>query len=379
MNSTEEFVQHFKPFIQTAWEKAGFEQPTAIQQQAVPHILQGEDIIAESPTGTGKTLAYLLPIMEKVDTKLPHIQAVILASSHELVMQIHQEIQNWGSGEGIKSAAFIGGANIKRQIDKLKKRPQIVVATPGRLLELIKIKKAKMHEVKTIVLDEADQLFVPEHISTIEQIIKSTLADRQVLVFSATVPSDAEKTAKEFMNEPELIRIKQDDTKPVSDHGFVVCQSREKVEMLRRIAFLENVKGIAFMNDIGNLDVYAQKLQYKGVPIGVLHGEVKKQERAKMIKDFRAGNIPLLLTTDVAARGLDVKGITHVVHVDLPKDTKQYIHRSGRTGRLGSTSGMVLSLVNDREVRKLKQLIRNEGIPVHEKKVKGGKVMDIKK
>ena len=209
---SEKLINQLKPSIQQVWEKAGFDRPTSIQSYAIPFILENKDVIAQSPTGTGKTLAYLLPVLNRLDADKKAVQAVILASSQELVMQIFTEIQKWSEGSGITAASFIGGANVKRQLEKLKKHPQIAVGTPGRMQELIKQKKLKMHEVKTVVLDEGDQLLVPENTETVKQIIKSTLADRQVVLFSATLPEHIVKLVKDFTSEAEIITVKKDDT-----------------------------------------------------------------------------------------------------------------------------------------------------------------------
>lgn len=370
------FITELKPFLQAAWTKSGFDMPTAIQEKAAPAILEGRDVIAESPTGTGKTLAYLLPVLEKIDLEKQGLQAVILASSHELVMQIHQEIQKWGEGSGIRSAAFIGGANLKRQLEKLKKRPQLIAGTPGRLNELIKQKKLKMHEVKLVVLDEGDQLLVPEHIETVKTIIKSTMADRQLALFSATVNESISSIGPELMKDPLPIKI--DKSEVVSgrvDHFYFVCEQREKIEILRKIAVLEGIKALAFVKDIGNLDVLAEKLQYRGKRLGVLHSDTKKEDRAAALKNIRTGDIPILLATDVAARGLDIQGLTHVVHYDLAANTTQYTHRSGRTGRAGA-EGTVLSIVTEREERELKKIARELGIQLQRKTFYRGEMID---
>ncbi|MCA1032622.1 DEAD/DEAH box helicase [Bacillus timonensis] len=376
---TEATIEKMAPFLQKGWEKAGFDQPTAIQSQAIPLIEQGKDVLAESPTGTGKTLAYLLPLLSKIEVEQKELQAVILASSHELVMQIHQEIQKWGEGSGITSGSFIGGANLKRQLEKLKKRPQIVVGTPGRLLELIKQKKLKMHTVKTIVLDEGDQLLVPEHIHTVNQVVKSSLKDRQVVLFSATLPEATEQAARELMDDPVLVKVtkEQVDT-PEVEHIYFVSENRDKIQILEKLSRLDGMNGFAFLNDIGELAVAAEKLAYKNIDIVALHSELKKQDRAKVIQSFKAGKYPILLTTDVAARGLDVAGLAYVIHVDFPKELTQYIHRSGRTGRMGSTSGTVISIVTPREERNLKQFARKLGVTVHKKRLSHGKIVESK-
>ncbi|SDJ81795.1 DEAD/DEAH box helicase [Sediminibacillus albus] len=367
-----------KPFMEAAWDKSEFSEPTAIQLKAVPKILEGKDVIAESPTGSGKTLAYILPLLQKIDPDKKHVQAVILASSHELVMQIHQEIQSWAAGSGIGSASLIGGANIKRQLEKLKKRPQIVAGTPGRIQELINKKKLKMHEVKTLVLDEADQLLVPEHQKTVEAIIKSTLTERQLLVFSATISETVEQSAKQLMDNPEVIRIgKEEIETPPVDHMYLVAEPREKLEVLRKlIRGTDEMKALAFGNDIGNLTVLAEKLEYKGISAGVLHGDSKKQERAKTINGFRAGTIELVLATDVAARGLDIKDITHIINIDLPATVDQYIHRAGRIGRLGTAGGSVISIITAHEEKQLRKYSKELNIELIKKTIFRGRLQN---
>ncbi|RDI42324.1 DEAD/DEAH box helicase [Falsibacillus pallidus] len=370
-------LENLKPSILAVWEKEGFSLPTSIQMKAIPEILSGKDLIAQSPTGTGKTLAYLLPVISKVDADKQAPQALILASSQELVMQIFQEVQKWTEGSGLKAASIIGGANVKRQQEKLKKHPQIIVGTPGRVLELIKQKKLKMHEMKTLVLDEGDQLLVPEHLETIQTILKSTLKDqRQVLLFSATLTERSEQIGKELMESPELIKVEKDETiESDVDHIYFVCEPRDKQKILEKIARLEDVKALAFVKDIGEISVLNSKLKFKELPVGMLHSELKKDDRKTYLKDFRNGKINMLLATDVAARGLDIKGVTHVVHFDFPKELTQYVHRSGRTGRFGA-DGTVISIVTDREERELKQFAKELGIEVEKKEFYKGGVVD---
>lgn len=368
-----------KPFLQAAWEKSGFENLTSVQLKSIPFIIEGKDVIAESPTGTGKTLAYLFPVLQKIDPERRGVQAVILASSQELVMQIFSEVQKWAEGSGIRSASFIGGVNLKRQLEKLKKSPQIVVGTPGRLMELIKQKKLKMHEVKTVVLDEGDQLLIQEHLNTVRQIVNSPLADRQVLVFSATLPSITEEIARVLTNEPELIKISRDETINAEkvDHIYFVCEQREKIEVLQKLARLTGIKALAFMNDIGAASIAVSKMGFKGLSVGLLHSELKKLERQNALKNFRDGESGLLIATDVAARGLDIKGITHVIHVDFPKEVNQYIHRSGRTGRFGA-SGTVVAIVTEREERELKKFYRELGLTGQKKDFYKGDIVNAK-
>ncbi|MDZ5474037.1 DEAD/DEAH box helicase [Bacillus sp. 31A1R] len=370
-------LNEVKPFIQAVWEKEGFGQPTSIQAAAIPVISKGKDVIAESPTGTGKTLAYLLPILNKIDPEKRTVQAVIQASSQELVMQILSEVQKWGEGSGIRAASFIGGANVKRQLEKLKKSPQIIIGTPGRTLELIKQKKIKMHEVKTIVLDEGDQLLTPEHLPTIKEIIKSSLADRQVVLFSATLTDHAVKIARELTSDAEVIKIEKDETiqSAAVGHIYFPAEQREKIKLLEKISRLEGVKALVFIKDIGSLTVTHEKLAFSDIHASLLHSDLNKDKRKNALKDFRTGKTNMLLATDVAARGLDIKGVTHVVHYDFPKDLSQYVHRSGRTGRFGA-EGTVISLVTEREERELKKYCREINVEPQKKRFYKGQIED---
>jgi len=371
------FWNNLKPFIQENWQKANFARGTSIQEQTIPLSLEGKDIIAESPTGTGKTLAYLLPLLNKINAEDKNMQAIILASSQELVMQILGEIQKWGEGSGIRSASFIGGANVKRQLEKLKKHPHIAICTPGRALELIKQKKLKMHAVKMVVLDEADQLLVAEHIGTVKQIVKATLLDRQVVLFSATLTKNTENLANELTKNPEIIRVEKDETIEAAtvDHIYFQAEHRDKIKIMEKISRLENSKILVFVKDIGNLTVLHEKLAYKNIQTSMLHSDLNKMERSKSVNGFRKGKTNVLLATDVAARGLDIEKITHVVHYDLASDITQYTHRSGRTGRFGA-AGTVISIVTEREERELKQYARELDIPLSKKTFYEGKIAE---
>ncbi|WP_099352827.1 DEAD/DEAH box helicase [Fredinandcohnia onubensis] len=368
-------LEEMKPFIQKNWQESGFEAPTAIQEKAIPAIVEGKDVICESPTGTGKTLSYLLPAIQKLDETKNGIQIVVLAPSRELVMQISDEVKKWTQGTNIVSASFIGGANIKKQVEKLKERPQIVIGTTGRIMELIKMKKMKMHEVTTVIVDEADQLVSNEHLSNIQSIIKSTLRDRQILFFSATISEQTEKVAKSLMNNAEIIRIQQTINQENTTHIYFLCEQRDKIDVLRKIMYTEPDKAIAFIKSLEKVEEIEAKLTYNHIDVAVLAGEAKKQERQQSLKNFRAGKIPLLLTTDVAARGLDIQDVTYVIHFDFPKTTSQYVHRSGRTGRMGK-KGIVISIVNAREESFLKKMGHELGISFTKKDFYKGEIVD---
>ena len=375
---TTSIISSLQPFLQQVWEKSEFESPTQVQKQAIPKVLEGQDLLIESPTGTGKTLAYLIPIIEKIDIQKQHPQAVILAPSKELAMQILGELQKWTEGSEIVTTSLIGGANVKRQLEKLKKRPHIIVGTPGRLFELVQLKKLKMHEVKTVVLDEGDQLLTSEHLPSIKNIVKATLADRQVLLISATINETATSVANELMKEPALVKVETDaESKAKVEHFYVVCEQRDKVNILANVVRESKMKALAFVRDIGNLSVVAEKLAFKQLNVGVLHGDSTKREREVALKEFRNAEYPILLATDIAARGLDIKELTHVVQYDVPMDEASYTHRAGRTGRQGAT-GTVISIVTPREERELKQIAKKLGVTLQKREVFGGKLVEQK-
>ncbi|WP_244093876.1 DEAD/DEAH box helicase [Jeotgalibacillus sp. R-1-5s-1] len=362
---------------QKKWEEAGFTDMTAVQKQVIPLLKERKDVIAESPTGTGKTLAYVLPLIENLNgsQKLP--QAIILAPSKELSMQILDVLQQWGKDAGLKAASIIGGANPKRQLEKLKKQPHVIVGTPGRIHELIKQKKLKMHEVKTIVLDEADQLFLPEHRDEIGQIVKSTMADqRQLAMFSATLSEDIVKHGQEIMNDPEVVRVGREEVNQGKvRHQFMVCEAREKVDMIRRMVRMDAMKkekSLAFMQEVLDVMTAAEKLNYKNLEIAVLHSDLSKEERAASMRKFRKGELPLLLATDVATRGLDIQDVTYVIHMDAAENLDQYIHRSGRTGRAGA-EGTVLSFVTPGEIKKLRRFAKELNVELEEVTMYRGK------
>ncbi|TDQ42823.1 DEAD/DEAH box helicase [Aureibacillus halotolerans] len=372
-----EWVGKSPSFIQNAWNEAHFTQFTHIQDQAIPRIEEGKDILAQAPAGSGKTLAYVLPILHGIQSDRPQAQAVILASSHELVMQILDVVQTWSKNSDIRAASFIGGTNVKRQLDKLKKKPHIIVGTPGRVHELIQLKKLKMHEVKTIVLDEGDQLLTKEHVPTVKAIVSSTLADRQVVLFSATLAEAAIAQAQTLMKEPSVLSVKHEALKPQNEYIYFAAERRDYIDVVRKLAQLKGIRAIVFLHQIGDVDMFKQKLSFKGIPCDALHSEADKQERAKAIQQLRSGKSALLLTTDVAARGIDIPDLTHVIQVGLPKDKEQYIHRAGRTGRVGANAGTVVSIVNEYDVPRLKKLTAPLGQEPTRKQWWKGEIKDV--
>lgn len=347
-------------------EKWAFEETMKIQEEMIPAMLDGKDIVAESPTGSGKTLAYVLPILNKVNGSKKQTQALIVAPSQELAMQIVEVIREWTAGTDITVQQLIGGANSARQIEKLKKKPTIVVGTPGRLNELARAGKLKLKEIETVVLDECDQLLSREYRVVVKSFIDGAAYGRQVVVVSATITEEIELVAERLMFEPIRIKIKPEDMVKVGKvvHSFIKVDERDKTDLLRRLSNIEGVRGLAFVNNIDQVLMKETKLKYKEAPIVTLHSDMKKEERKKALDSFRKGTARILIATDIAARGLDIAGLTHVIHVDVPRTIEQYLHRSGRTGRAGA-DGEVLTLLSYKDEKTYKKWTRElPGKPV---------------
>ncbi|MET3195359.1 DEAD/DEAH box helicase [Bacillus sp. OAE603] len=324
---------------------------TSVQEKAIPAILEGKDVVVQSPTGTGKTLAYVLPLLKLIDENEENPQVVIMAPTRELVMQIFQVVQDYTQNTNIKVASIVGGADVKRQVEKLKQKPKIIVGSPGRISQLIKLKKLKMHGVKKIVFDEVDELIKTDDQKDLPQIVKATLKDRQLLFFSATITPQAMQFAKEQSTNLTEITIDQSLEGNIM-HGFIPCEEREKLELLRRIGSIENMKALVFSNDPFKLEGYASKLNFRGIKTAVLHSKLGKMERSKVLKDLQSGKTSLLFSTDVSARGIDLQDLPYVVTLDVPEKVEQYTHRSGRVGRMGN-QGTVINLVTPREKKHL--------------------------
>lgn len=347
----------FKPFIHEALTKQGISELMPVQTRVMPYFDSQLDMIVTAPTGSGKTLAYLLPILNKLNEDTLDLQTIILASSHELVMQIVDLIQQLKEGSTLRAQALIGGANVKRQIEKLKKKPHIVVGTPGRMAELINQKKLKMHKVTTIVLDEVDQLITPDHLPAIDRVILSTDHSRHIACFSATISNDARNVLAEWMNAPEFIQIKREElTLPDVMHGYILCEKREKFDQLRKLIHADKQKSLVFFNDIDTLEKTYERLTYHHLESLMLHSDLNKDLRKNSIKSFKQGDSQVMLTTDVSSRGLDVDDLRTVIQMDIPREVNQYVHRAGRTGRLGSSDGQVISIVTKAEYQALKKI-----------------------
>ena len=360
--------------LQNKWK---FETTMKVQDEMIPAMLEGKDVVAESPTGSGKTLAYVLPILNKVNGSKKQTQALIVAPSQELAMQIVEVIREWIAGTDITVQQLIGGANSARQIEKLKKKPTIVVGTPGRLNELAKANKLKLKEIETVVLDECDQLLSREYRVIVKSFIEGAAYGRQVVVVSATITDEIKLVASRLMFEPVHIEIKPEDMVQVGKvvHTFIKVDERDKTDMLRRLAHIEGLRGLAFVNNIDQVLMKESKLKYKDARVVTLHSDMKKEERKKALDAFRKGEATILIATDIAARGLDIEGLTHVIHVDAPHTIEQYTHRSGRTGRAGA-DGEVLTLLSYRDEKTYKKLTREMGVKTIQKVWYQGKLVE---
>ncbi|WP_163192394.1 DEAD/DEAH box helicase [Clostridium thermarum] len=365
----------------TALKKSGITEPTEIQSKVIPVALDNKDIIGQSKTGTGKTLAYLLPLFNKIDTAKREMQVIILAPTHELVIQIHKEIAtlSQNSNLGVTSAAIIGNANLGRQLERLKEKPHIIVGSSGRIFELIKMRKITAHTIKTIVIDEADRLLDATNLETVKAIIKSTLRDRQLMFFSATMPPKTVSIAQELMKSLEIIKVdEKDEVNPNIVHYYFVCDQRDKIVLLRKLVHaIKPERALVFINKSEDIERNTAKLKYHKLKAEGIHGSNAKEDRKKALEDFRSGRINLLVASDIAARGLDIKGVTHVFNLEVPEDPKDYLHRVGRTGRAGS-EGTALTIATEREIALINNIRKTYKLSIQQKDIYMGKIIDKK-
>ena len=367
------------PRLVEGMKRQGITEPTGIQASTIQLALENRDIVGQSPTGSGKTLAFLLPIFHRIDAGKREMQAIILAPTHELVMQIEKEIRlmSESSGVAVTSTAIIGEVNITRQIEKLREKPNIIVGSAGRVLELIKRRKINAQTVKTIVIDEGDRMLDEHNLSTVKDVIKTTLRDRQLMLFSATVSEKTLNTARELMKDPQVIRIDEvGKINPNINHIYLVTEQRDKIEVLRKLtASINPERAIVFINKSEEIQLTTAKLQYHHLSACDISGSASKEDRKKALESFRKGEIKLLVASDIAARGLDIKGVTHIINLDLPMDSKGYLHRAGRTGRMGEP-GTTISIVTEKEVPFIRRCERDLKIEIAEKIISRGKISD---
>ncbi len=349
----------FTPGILKSIEELGFDSPMPVQEKVIPLMLDGErDIIALAQTGTGKTAAFGLPLVMTTDTGIDDTQALILCPTRELCMQITEDLNSFAKHTGqLKILAVYGGASIEQQIKALKKGAQIIVATPGRLIDLIGRKAAKLEKVHTVVLDEADEMLDMGFVDSINEILEEVPEGRRTLLFSATMSNEVALIAKNYMVDPlEIIIGTKNASATNVSHGYFLVQAKDKYKVLKRIADYEpEIYGIVFCRTRKETQEIASKLINDGYNADALHGDLSQAQRDTVMQKFRVRNLQLLVATDVAARGLDVDNLTHVINYSLPDDIEIYTHRCGRTGRAGKT-GISLSLVHLRERQQLRKI-----------------------
>ncbi|EKQ57078.1 MULTISPECIES: DEAD/DEAH box helicase [unclassified Clostridium] len=361
-------------------KKQGITTPTPIQASSIIPALENKDIIGEAVTGSGKTLAYLIPLFHKIDASKREMQGIILAPTHELAIQIEDQIKLLADNSSIPitSLSIIGDVNINNQIKKLKDvKPHIIVGSTGRILDLIRKKKITAHTIKTIIIDEGDNLLDPKRADITKDIIKTTMKDRQLMLFSASIKPDTLNTAKLLMKEPVI--IKNDDKPSINpniEHMFVVCERRDKFETLRKILVaVKPEKAIIFVNDNNDIELTTAKLNFHSKDCFAMTGKISKEDRKLAIESFKNGKIKILVSSDVTARGLDVEGITHVLHLDLPLKFNEYLHRAGRTAR-GNAHGTSICLATIKQLNIIKKYEKEFNIEFKQKKVFGGELED---
>jgi superfamily II DNA/RNA helicase len=365
------FISQLPVGLQEKWQSAGFGQATDIQTDSYQPMYDGKSVIASAPTGSGKTLAYLLPILSRMVAERDAaekgqynggLKLIILVPSQELASQVGDVVQEWARAVDFKAMKIIGGANVKRQIEKIRERPDIVVGTSGRMIELIDQRKLKVHEVDTMIIDEADALLDEEHIGQTKQMVKKLPGRAQVALFSATVPDSLAHLASDILAAP-VVQLSADKIGSAFEKqrqdGYITVPVRKRDDMLRRLAQVDGMQALVFVRTVAEIEQLQQKLQFNHIQTAYLHSKMAAQNRQQAIAKFTKGEYTYLFTTDVAARGLDIEDLPLVIQYDLPATPEQYTHRAGRTGRMRK-AGLVLTFVNDRSLRDLKKQVGDD-------------------
>ncbi|BCG58707.1 DEAD/DEAH box helicase [Paenibacillus sp. URB8-2] len=348
-----------EPKVLQAITELGFEEATPIQSQSIPIAMTGRDLIGQAQTGTGKTAAFGIPLISKISRDEEKIAALIMTPTRELAIQVAEEIGKLTRFKGLRSLPIYGGQDIGRQIRGLKKKPQIIIGTPGRLLDHINRKTIRLDDVQTVVLDEADEMLDMGFMEDIQSILKLVPEERQTMLFSATMPPNIQRLAQQFLKNPEHVSvIPKQVSAPLIDQAYIEVPERQKFEALSRLIDMESPElAIVFGRTKRRVDELSEALQKRGYSADGLHGDLSQNQRDAVMRKFRDGSIDVLVATDVAARGLDVSGVTHVINFDLPQDPESYVHRIGRTGRAGK-EGSAWSFVTPREIDHLRLIER---------------------
>ena len=359
------------PEIMKAVKNMGFEEASPIQAKAIPAMMEGKDIIGQAQTGTGKTAAFGIPLLEKIDLKNKKLQAIVLCPTRELAIQVAEEIRNLAKYmHAIKVLPIYGGQEIVKQIRSLKSGTQLIIGTPGRVMDHMRRKTVKMENVHTVVLDEADEMLNMGFREDIETILEGVPEERQTVLFSATMPKPILDITKRFQKNAELIKVtKKELTVPNIEQFYYEVKPKNKEEVLSRLLDIYNPKlSVIFCNTKKQVDLLVNGLLGRGYFAAGLHGDMKQAQRDRVMEGFRKGKTEILVATDVAARGIDVEEVEAVFNYDLPQDDEYYVHRIGRTGRAGRV-GRSFSFVTGKEVYKLKEIQRYCKTKIYAQKV----------
>jgi ATP-dependent RNA helicase DeaD len=345
--------------ITRAVTEMGFVEATPIQEQVIPLAVTGRDLIGQAQTGTGKTAAFSIPLIEKIIVHSDKIQGLVLAPTRELAIQVAAEIEKIGRYKGVKSLPVYGGQDIGRQIRSLKNRPHVIIATPGRLLDHLERRTIRLSDVHTVVLDEADEMLNMGFLEEIQKILAQVPEERQTMLFSATMPPAIRKLADQFLREPEHVSVIPKEVRSAAiEQYYCEVAERQKFDTLCRLVDIEAPHlAVVFGRTKRRVDELTSALQKRGYLTEGLHGDLSQHQRDQVMRKFREGQIQLLVATDVAARGIDVSNVSHVYNFDIPQDPESYVHRIGRTGRAGR-EGIAVTLVTPGELEHLRFIER---------------------
>jgi ATP-dependent RNA helicase DeaD len=348
--------------VLAAAEALGYTEPTPIQAQAIPLVSRGRDVIGQAQTGSGKTAAFGLPAIDYVDPKGKDVQAIILVPTRELAIQVAQAMRTFGETSGIRVVAVFGGQPIREQTEQLRSSPHIAVGTPGRVMDLIRRGWLPLHDARFVVLDEADEMLSLGFLEDVEWILKQAPAGRQTLLFSATMPPPIRRLAERFLHSPELVKVESATlTVDRIRQTAITVEPREKLDALISLIKAEEPKAaIIFRKRKVGVDELADALRNRGVDVSALHGGMTQGQRDSVMLRFRSGRARLLVATNVAARGLDISHVSHVISYDVPDDPEEYTHRIGRTGRVDRT-GIAFTFVSHRDLGRIDEIEKATG------------------
>lgn len=329
----------FSQALQANIAHKGYITPSAIQDQSIPHALEGKDIIGLANTGTGKTAAFLLPIIERLERSAPQPTVLIMAPTRELAQQIDAEFRIFANGLRLFSTVVVGGTDINRQIRDIRRRPHVIIGTPGRLKDLLTRKALNLDNISTLVLDEADRMLDMGFLTDIKHIVQLTPTNRQTLFFSATITPEIERIIKDFLTEPVTVSVRTSETSEHVEQTVVHATSKDhKIDLLTEMLTRDEYdKVLVFGETKFGVQRLADRLTKDGIPSAAIHGNKSQSQRQRALREFREEKVRVLVATDVAARGLDIPNVSHVINFDQPKTYEDYIHRIGRTGRAGAS------------------------------------------